>query len=83
MVSRDDGRMDIAVGSVDVAVTAQVFQHVTPGDPDSAVGALVGATLSFSGPRPAGVETTGEVGIVAAATSSLVNPSVTNFVIAP
>jgi hypothetical protein len=39
----------------------------------------VGSTLSFAGPRPTGVEATGEVGVVASATSAVVNASVTNF----
>jgi len=43
----------------------------------------VGATLSFSGARPAGVDATGEVGIVAAATSTDVNSSVTNVMSTP
>ena len=58
---------------------AIVYGHVTPTDPGSSLGAQVGTTLSFAGPRPAGVETTGEVGVVASATSAVVNASVTNF----
>jgi hypothetical protein len=43
----------------------------------------VGGTLVFAGPRPAGVDATGEVGIVASAVSTLVNSSATNFTIYP
>jgi hypothetical protein len=75
--------MDVVVSGGNVAVTGKVFQHATPGDPDSALGPQVGGTLSFSGARPAGVDATGEVGIVAAATSTNVNSSVTNVVITP
>jgi hypothetical protein len=75
--------MDVVVSGTDVAVTGQVLPHVTPGDPTSALGPQVGGTLSFMGARPAGVEATGEVGIVAAATSTNVSSSVTNVVITP
>jgi len=75
--------LDVVVSGGDVAVTGKVFQHVTPGDPNSAVGPQVGGTLSFMGARPAGVDATGEVGIAAVATSTNVNSSVTNVVITP
>jgi hypothetical protein len=75
--------MDVVVSGANVTVTARVFRHVTPTDPGSPVGAQVATTLSFSGPRPAGVEATGEVGIVGAAASTSVNSSVTNLTIGP
>jgi hypothetical protein len=71
--------MDVFVIGANVSVTGNVYAHVTPTDPGSALGAQVGTTLSFAGPRPAGVEATGEVGVVASATSAVVNASVTNF----
>jgi hypothetical protein len=71
--------MDVDVGTSDVAVTGQVFNHVTPSDPNSALSGQVGATLTFTGLRPAGVDATGEVGVLAVATSTVVNSSVTNF----
>jgi len=71
--------MDVVVSGADVSVTGNVYAHVTPTDPGSSLGAQVGTTLSFAGPRPSGVEATGEVGVVASATSAVVNASVTNF----
>jgi hypothetical protein len=75
--------MDVAVSGSNVTVTARVFQHAAPTDPNSPTGAQVGSTLNFSGARPAGVEAAGGVGIVASATSSTVNSSVANFTISP
>ena len=75
--------MDVSVSGANVAVTAKVFRHATGSDPNSPTGAQIGSTLVFSGARPAGVEATGEVGIVASATSSAVISSVTNFSISP
>jgi hypothetical protein len=75
--------MDVAVAGSNVTVTARVFRHATATDPDSPTGAQVGGTLVFAGPRPAGVDATGEVGIVASAVSTLVNSSATNFTIYP
>jgi hypothetical protein len=75
--------MDVVVSGPNVVVTGKVFRHTTATDPNSAVDGQVGGTLSFSGARPAGVDATGEVGIVAQATSAVVDSSVTNFVIDP
>jgi hypothetical protein len=55
---------------------------VAPTSPNSAVDGLVG-TLSFTGPLPAGVDSTGEVGIVGSAFSAVLDSSVTNFTINP
>jgi len=41
--------MDAVVSGGNVTVTGKVFQHVTPGDPSSAVGPQGGGTLSFTG----------------------------------
>jgi hypothetical protein len=71
------------VMTVDVAaprVTGKVFTHTTPLDPDSALGAQLGATLTYEpSALPAGVSPTGENGIVAQAVSAVVDLSVTNF----
>jgi hypothetical protein len=75
--------MDVALNGSNVTVTARVFGHTTPADPNSPTGAQVSGTLSFSGARPAGVDATGEVGIVASAVGASVNSSVTNFTINP
>lgn len=75
--------MDVVGAGSNVTVTAKVFRHAAANDPDSATGAQVGATLVFSGPRPAGVDATGEVGLLAWAVSCVVNSSATNFTIYP
>lgn len=75
--------MDVAVSGGNVTVTAKVFRHTVPTDPNSPTGTQVNGTLSFSGPLPAGVDATGEVGIVASGASTAVNSSVTNFTINP
>src|SRR5262245_19647140 len=60
--------MDVGTGTQpQLLVTGKVFKHSTPTNPDSTVGPQVGATLTFSGPRPAGVGDSGEVGIIASA----------------
>jgi hypothetical protein len=71
--------MDVVVSGAHVTVTGKVFTHSSTTDPDSSLGAQVGATLTFSGPLPAGVDPTGEVGIIASAVSAVVDTSVTNF----
>jgi hypothetical protein len=75
--------LDVVVACSNVTLTARVFQHTAPTDPNSPTGAQVGGTLAFNGARPAGVEAAGEVGLVASATASAVNSSVTNFTISP
>jgi hypothetical protein len=73
----------VTVSGPSVVVTGQVFRHTVATDPNSPLGTQVGGTLTFSGPRPAGVEATGEVGIVGQAASAVINSSVTNLVIDP
>jgi hypothetical protein len=73
----------VAVAGPNVVVTGKVYRHTVATDPNSPIGPQLGLTLTFSGARPAGVEATGEVGIVGQATSALVDSSVTNFVIDP
>jgi hypothetical protein len=75
--------MDVAVSGGNVTVTAKVFRHTVPTDPNSPTGTQVNGTLNFSGALPAGVDATGEVGIVASGASTSVNSSVTNFTINP
>jgi hypothetical protein len=75
--------MDAVVTGGTVTVTGKVFRHLTAADPDSAVGAQIGNTMTFSGPLPAGVDPTGEVGIIASAISAVVDSSVANFLLAP
>lgn len=67
----------------DTSGTAATTRGTIPTDPNSPNGAQVNGTLSFSGARPAGMDATGEVGIVASAASTSVNSSVTNFTINP
>jgi hypothetical protein len=59
-------------------VTGKVFKHATGTNPNSALGAQVGATLTF-GSLPAGVASPGENGLIAEAVSATVTSSVTNF----
>jgi hypothetical protein len=74
--------MDVAVSGGNVTVTARVFRHTAPANPNSPIGAQINSTLTFSGARPAGVDAAGEVGIVGYA-QGYVNSSVTNFTIKP
>ncbi len=61
-------------------VTGKVFAHATATDPNSALGAQVGSTLTYGAALPAGVTSPGENGIMAfSSVSALVNSSVTNF----
>jgi hypothetical protein len=73
--------MDVVVSGGSVTVTGKVFRHMDVKDPDSALGTQVGGTLSFSSLRPAGVDATGQVGIISSATSANASSSVTNFMI--
>jgi len=75
--------MDVAVSGGNVTVTGKVFQHSDPTDPGSAVAAQVGVTLNTTRALPAGVDPTGEVGVVASAFSAAVDSSVTNLTITP
>jgi hypothetical protein len=70
---------DIQGTGIAIQVEGSVIRHETPTDPDSPLAAPVGAPLTFSGPRPAGVDAIGEVGLVAVAINAVVNSSVTNF----
>ena len=72
--------MDVGVAGKSVSVTGKIFSHAIDQDPNSGLGAQVGATLFFGGARPDGVDVTGEVGIIASAVSAVVDTSVTNFV---
>jgi hypothetical protein len=75
--------MDVVVSGSSVTVTGKIFQHATPTDPNSALGAQVGTTLIFSGARPAGVDATGEIGMAASAYGAMADSSVANFTIDP
>jgi hypothetical protein len=75
--------MDVVVSGSNVTVTGRVFQHATPTDPNSPLGAQLGITLTFSGARPAGVDATGEVGMAASAFGAMADSSVANFTIDP
>jgi hypothetical protein len=75
--------MNVSVSGPNVTVVGAVFRHTVTTDPSSPLGAQVGPTLTFTGARPAGVQASGEVGMVAQATSAVVDSSETNFVIDP
>jgi len=66
-----------------VDVAGRVSRHVTPEDPDSDIQNQIGEVVLQAGvPVPAGLNTVGEVGLIARAISAAVDSSVTNFVIA-
>jgi hypothetical protein len=73
--------MDVTViPPSNVTVTGKVFAHNDASDPNSGTPLAPIATLSYTNqPRPAGVDPTGQVGIMAAAYSTIVDSSVTNF----
>ena len=75
--------MDVAVIGLAVTVTGTVHRHATPGNPNSPLGTQVGGPFTFSGTLGsgslAGVDDTGEVGIVASSVNAVVDSSVTNF----
>src|SRR5262245_47336877 len=63
-----------------LVVNGVVIRHATPTDPNSPNAGEVGPPLTFQGSlSAAGLEDSGEVGIVASAFSTNVNSSVTNF----
>jgi hypothetical protein len=77
--------MNVEVTAPNFTVTGKVYKHLTPNDPDSAVGAQVGAVLSL-GPTSLGskgLQAAGQVGVVASAIGAVVDSSVTNFAVAP
>ena len=79
--------MDVAVNGFVLSVTGTVFRHQIPTNPESPFAAQVGGPLSFSGTLGigalAGVDPTGEVGILAAAVNAANSSSVTNITIEP
>ena len=79
--------MDVAITGSVVSVTGTVFRHQTSTDPDSALTTQVGPSLTFSAvlgaDALAGVDATGEVGILAAAVNPANSSSVTNILIEP
>ena len=79
--------MDVTVDGDLVSVAGTVFKHAAPTDPNSPLTAQVGLPLGFSATLGAGalagVDATGEVGILAAGVSATINSSVTNILIEP
>ena len=78
-------RMDVTVGAGTVDVVGTVFRHKTPTDPDNGLTTQVGPSLTFSGTLGsgalAGVDASGDVGILAAAVSAANSSSVTNITV--
>jgi hypothetical protein len=73
-------RLIMTVDPESPTVTGRVFQHSMPTDPNSALGAQVGKTLTYNpSALPAGVTCSGESGILGSAISAVLNVSVTNF----
>lgn len=78
--------MDIEVANGLVSVLGAVFNHAVPTDPDSATTTQVGPTLDFSDAALgvgvlAGVDPSGEVGVLASAVLAANSTSVTNVVV--
>jgi len=73
-------RLIMTVDPAGPVVTGKVFRHSTPEDPNSALGAQVAGTLTYSPALlPAGVASTGENGILGSSINAVLNVSVTNF----
>lgn len=72
----------MTVDPASATVTGKVFSHSAPADPNSALFAQVGTTLTYH-PDPAvlplGVASTGEDGILGSSINAVLNVSVTNF----
>jgi hypothetical protein len=75
--------MDVAVTGTSVTVTGTVTKHTTANDPNSGLDGQVGTLTFNANPLPTGVTSPGEIGIIAAATSAVVDSSVTNFTHTP
>ena len=79
--------MAVAVDAGLVSIVGTVVKHEIPTDPDSALTTQVGPSLTFSAALGAGalvgVQSTGEVGILAAAVNAANSSSVTNILIDP
>jgi PEP-CTERM motif len=73
--------LDLAFAGDDFTVTGKVFQHLMGTDPTSALGAQVGATLSYtdSAPWTAGLSDPYQIGLAARNSAGSVFASVTNF----
>jgi hypothetical protein len=74
--------MDVSLSGGDVSVYGRVFRHTSCQDADSLLDSQVGTTLYFGGTLPAGVDPSGEFGVVASAVSAQVDSSVANFLFA-
>jgi hypothetical protein len=73
-------RLVMTVDPASPTVTGKVFKHIVPTNPNSALGAQVGDTLTYQpSALPAGVTSSGENGILGSAISAVLNVSVTNF----
>jgi hypothetical protein len=73
--------MQVVDPVANVSVTGKLFQHVVATNPNSPLGPQVGGTLTYTAPLPSGVDTQGEVGLVARAVNAVVDTSVTNFTV--
>ena len=71
--------MDLTFSGSNFTVTGKVFTHTTQTDPNSALGAQVGSTLTYSGALSGTLFSPYEVGLVARGDSAVVDTSVTNF----
>jgi hypothetical protein len=73
--------VDVGVGDggTEVYVTAQVYRHEDPTDPNSDLDGQVGGDLNHSGLLPAGISASGQIGLVAYAKLAVVDSSANRF----
>jgi hypothetical protein len=71
--------MALTFAGTNFTVTGKVFGHTTPTDPNSALGAQIGTTLTYNSALSATLLSPYEIGLVARGDSAVVDTSVTNF----
>lgn len=75
-------KMVVTTDGTYVTVTGDVTKHLVATDPNSAPSGAVGTQLSYTGLLSSiGVQSSGNVGLMANATSAVVDTSITNFVL--
>lgn len=73
--------LDLDFTGPDFTITGKVFGHTTATNPNSALGAQIGSTLTYTDTAPwtSGLSDPYEIGLVARGNSAVVDTSVTNF----
>jgi hypothetical protein len=65
-------------GGGGVNISASVYPHATPSNPDSALGTQIGVTLNHNGSNPTGIDN-GDVGLIGYSKLAVIDSSATNF----